>query len=153
MQGETMKFDKETQTRILRVAGDRSEGKNIAEVDERIVHIMDLHPEFDPVWDMGEMAIYPQEIDGKVVNPFVHTVLHVVVDKQIQDYSPEFVAETYQRLKDGGADEHAALHGIIGIYAKLYFANFRKGEIFSNLDYESELNQLHLNPGSASAES
>lgn len=147
-----MKFDKETQTRILRVAGDRSEGKDIAEVDERIVQIMDLHPEFDSIWDMGEMAIYPQEIDGKVVNPFVHTVLHVVVDKQIQDYSPEFVAETYQRLKTGGVEEHEALHAIIGIYAKLYFANFRKGEIFSNLDYEAELNQLQSNRDSAEAE-
>ena len=148
-----MKFDKETQTRILRVAGDRSEGKNIGEVDERIVHIMDLHPEFDSIWDMGEMAIYPQEIDGKVVNPFVHTVLHVIVDKQIQDYTPGFVAETYQRLKTDGVDEHEALHAIIGVYANLYFANFRKGEPFSNLDYEAELNQLQLNRDSAEAES
>ena len=147
-----MKFDKETQTRILRVAGDRSEGNNIEEVDERIVHVMDLHPEFDDVWDLGEMAIYPQEIDGKVVNPFVHTVLHVVVDKQIEDYTPEFVAETYERLKKGGAKEHEALHSIIGIYATLYFANFRKGEPFSNLDYEAELNMLNVNSDSPEAQ-
>ena len=91
---------------------------------------------------MGEMAVYPQEIDGQVVNPFVHTVLHVIVDKQIIDESPYFVAETYHRLLEQGVDEHEALHAIIGVYANLYFKNFRRGDGFSNLDYQAELNQL-----------
>ena len=139
-----MQFDKETQQRILRVAGQRIEGQDVDEIDERIVHVMDLHPEYNAIWEMGEMAVYPQEIDGKVVNPFVHTVLHVTVDKQIQDENPEFVAENFRRLIKDGADEHEALHGIIGIYADLYFRTFRKGDTFSNLDYQSELENLFL---------
>ncbi|MFQ5483050.1 MAG: DUF1841 family protein [Nitrospinaceae bacterium] len=137
-----MQFDKDTQQRILRVAGQRMEDQPIDEIDSRIAHIMDMHPEFNDIWEMGEMAVYPQEIDGKVVNPFVHTVLHVVVDKQILDDSPEFVAATRRRLLAEGAAEHEALHGIIGVYAELYFRNFRRGETFSNLDYKSELEKL-----------
>ena len=97
-----MQFDKETQTRILRVAGERVGGDDIAEVDQRIAQVMDMHPEFDATWEMGDMALYPQEINGAVINPFVHTVWHVMVDKQIQDESPEFVAETYNRLVKEG---------------------------------------------------
>jgi hypothetical protein len=140
-----MQFDKETQTRILRVAGERIGGDDIAEIDQRIAQVMDMHPEFDAAWEMGDMAVYPQEIDGKVINPFVHTVWHVMVDKQIQDESPEFVSETYKRLMKEGLDSHDALHAIIGVYADLYYGNFRKGDGFSNLDYESQLEGLSVN--------
>lgn len=142
-----MQFDKETQTHILRVAGERVGGGDIAEVDERIAQVMDLHPEFDATWEMGDMALYPQEIEGQIINPFVHTVWHVMVDKQIQDESPEFVAETYNRLMEGGADSHDALHAIIGVYAGLYYGNFRKGDSFSNLEYETQLVGLSANAG------
>ncbi len=137
-----MQFDKETQTHILRVAGERVGGEDIAEVDERIAQVMDLHPEFDAAWEMGDMALYPQEIDGHVISPFVHTVWHVMVDKQIQDESPEFVAETYNRLVEDGLDSHKALHAIIEVYASLYYGSFRKGDSFSNLDYETKLSHL-----------
>jgi len=140
-----MQFDKETQIHILRVAGERAGGSDIAEVDQRIAQVMDMHPEFNATWEMGDMAIYPQEIDGKVINPFVHTVWHVMVDKQIHDESPEFVAEAYTRLMEEGLDSHEALHAIIGIYAEIYYSNFRKGDSFSNLDYETNLARLSVN--------
>ncbi len=144
-----MQFDKETQTQILRVAGERAGGGDIAEIDQRIAHVMDMHPEFDATWEMGDMALYPQEIDGMVINPFVHTVWHVMVDKQIEDEAPEFVAETYNRLMAQGLDKHEALHAIIGVYADLYYGNFRKGDSFSNLDYESRLMRLSVNTESS----
>lgn len=137
-----MQFDKETQNRILRVAGERVGGGEIEEVDRRIIQVMDMHPEFDAAWEMGEMALYPQEIDGHVVSPFVHTVWHVMVDKQIQDEAPEIVAETYNRLMTEGLEAHEALHAIIGIYAELYYGSFRQGDSFSNLNYEARLMQL-----------
>ena len=68
-----------------------------------------------------------------------------MVDKQIQDESPEFVAETFNRLKDEGSDPHEALHAIIGVYADLYYGSFRKGDGFSNLDYQAQLLGLSVN--------
>ena len=140
-----MQFDKETQAHVLRVAGQRIGGEDMSIVDRRIADVMDMHPEFDAAWEMGDMAIYPQEINGSIINPFVHTVWHVMVDKQIQDESPEFVAETYNRLMKDGLESHDALHAIIGIYADLYYGTFRKGDGFSNLDYESQLQGLSVN--------
>lgn len=137
-----MDFDKETQVRILQVAAGREEGKTFEELDERIAHVMDLHPEFDEIWKQGELAAYPQEIDGKVVSPFVHTVLHVTVDRQISLGQPEFVPEAYNRLIGQGMEEHHALHAVMSIYAELHFSNLRKGQQFDTLDYQSQLQYL-----------
>ncbi len=137
-----MQFDKETQTRILRVASDRQQGREIEELDERISHVMDLHPEFEEVWSMGEMAAYPQEINGEIVSPFVHTVLHTIVDSQIRTEQPECVEKTFKRLSEQGMSEHEALHAIIAVYADLHFSSVRQGSPFDQLDYESRLDYL-----------
>ena len=137
-----MQFDKETQTRILRIASDRQQGRPLEELDERIGHVMDLHPEFEEIWTMGEMAAYPQEINGEIVSPFVHTVLHTIVDSQIRTEQPEFVLQTFKRLCGQGMEEHDALHAIIAVYADIHFACFRQGKPFDQLDYESRLDYL-----------
>ena len=137
-----MQFDKETQERILRVASDRHQGRDIEELDERIAYVMDLHPEFEEIWTMGEMAAYPQEINGEIVSPFVHTVLHTIVDSQIRTEQPECVLKTFTRLKEQGMKEHEALHAIIAVYADLHFSSFRQGNPFDQLDYESRLDYL-----------
>ncbi|MBT6408308.1 MAG: DUF1841 family protein, partial [Nitrospina sp.] len=101
-----MQFDKETQVRILRVASDRQQGREVEELDDRISYVMDMHPEFEEIWAMGEMAAYPQEINGQIVSPFVHTVLHTIVDSQIRTEQPEFVVKTLNRLLGQGLEEH-----------------------------------------------
>ena len=137
-----MQFDKETQVRILRVASDRHQGKDIEELDARLAHVMDLHPEFEEIWTMGEMAAYPQEINGQVVSPFVHTVLHTIVDSQIRTEKPEFVIQAFNKLVEQGMEEHEVLHAIIAVYADLHFSSFRQGKPFDQLDYESRLGYL-----------
>jgi hypothetical protein len=137
-----MQFDKETQVRILRVASDRQQGREVEELDDRISYVMDMHPEFEEIWAMGEMAAYPQEINGQIVSPFVHTVLHTIVDSQIRTEQPEFVVKTLNRLLGQGLEEHEALHAIIASFADIHFASFRQGKPFDQLDYESRLGYL-----------
>ena len=137
-----MEFDKDTQVRVLQVAAGREEGQAFEELDARIAHVMDMHPEFDKIWKQGELATHPQEINGQVVNPFVHTVLHVIIDKQILTGQFEFVEETYLRLKNQGMEDHDALHAVIAVYAELHFSTFRQGKQFDTLDYESRLAYL-----------
>lgn len=137
-----MEFDKDSQVRVLQVAAGREEGQDFEELDARIAYVMDMHPEFDEIWKQGELATHPQEINGQVVNPFVHTALHVTIDRQILTGQLEFVEETYKRLKDQGMDDHHVLHVIISVYAELYFSTFRQGKQFDTLDYESRLAYL-----------
>jgi hypothetical protein len=91
---------------------------------------------------MGEMAAYPQEINGQIVSPFVHTVLHTIVDSQIRTEQPEFVIKAFNKLREQGMEEHEVLHAIIAVYADLHFSSFRQGKPFDQLDYESRLGYL-----------
>ncbi|MBI4388767.1 MAG: DUF1841 family protein [Nitrospinae bacterium] len=143
-----MAFDKDTQKRIFRVADARSRGEEIDEMDARIAWVMDLHPEFEPLWPNGELSAIPQEINGQIVNPFVHTVLHTIVDRQILNQDPEFVAETHRRLMGEGIDEHDSLHAIISQYADLYFSSVRRGGgQFDQLEYQSRLARISVSDG------
>lgn len=137
-----LSFDKESQGRIFEIAAERAQGKPIKEGDERVVHALDAHPEFDDIWTQGELAAHPQEVNGTVVNPFVHIVFHVIVDRQVSDEDPDFVAETHNRLTGQGMNEHDSLHAVIQVYADIYFANFRKGREFDHLEYQTRLNML-----------
>jgi hypothetical protein len=84
----------------------------------------------------------PREINGMIVNPFVHTVLHVIIDRQLQLGDPEYVVAAYKRLTDQGTESHEALHAIIAVFADLHFASTRRGGQFDSLDYESQINGL-----------
>ncbi|NIQ03026.1 MAG: DUF1841 family protein, partial [Nitrospinaceae bacterium] len=141
-----------TQVRILRVAADREQGRPVEQLDECVARVMDMHPEFDEIWKQGELATYPQEINGQVVSPFVHTVLHVTVDQQIQNEDPPFVSEAYKRLSEQGMDDHEVLHAIIAVYADLYFTTFRRGKQFDMLDYQSRLSYLSYEDAEEEAE-
>ena len=141
-----MDFDKESQQRILRVAADKNEGRPTKEIDGRIAKVLELHPEFDSIWEEGEMASIPREVNGMIVNPFVHTVLHVTIDRQLQVGDPEYVATAYVRLVGQGMDEHEALHAIIAIYANLHFAKTRRDMQFDALAYETQINSLSFKP-------
>ena len=65
-----MEFDKESQQRILRVAADKNEGRPIEEIDEQIAGVLDLHPEFDPIWEEGEIAWHPERELVNINNVF-----------------------------------------------------------------------------------
>jgi hypothetical protein len=144
IEGNMVAFDKESQARILKVAELRREGKEIDEMDERIDFVMDMHPEYDELWEMGELACYPQEVEGKIVNPFVHTVLHVKIAQQILLERPPFVLETQKRLEEAGMDSHEVLHVIIQEYANIHFDNFRNDRGFDELAYYNQLKNLNF---------
>lgn len=135
-------FDKENQWRFTRIAESRARKKDLDEEDARIADIMDQHPEFDEVWPLREMSAQPQEVNGSIVNPFVHTMLHLVIEKQIEVENPPEAAETLKNLLEQGLDRHDAIHRIAAVYADLYFRNFRKGAAFEETIYLEQLARL-----------
>ena len=114
--------------------------------DALIANIMDQHPEFDEIWHLGEMSSYPQEVNGTIVNPFLHMTLHVIIEKQIETENPPEVAETLKILLAQHLDRHEAIHRIVTVYADLYFRNFRKGAAFEESIYLEQLKQLRGEP-------
>lgn len=109
---------------------------------EMIAEAMIGHPEFDPFWCQGEMVFHPQEIDGYIVNPLVHTGLHVAIEKQLLTESPEEVTVTFQALLAKGLARHEAIHKIAALWGDLYFRSVRRGGPFDEGAYVEELKFL-----------
>ena len=137
-----MLFDRDNQWRFTTIAKKRRQAEPIDEEDALIVQAMDLHPELDPLWELGEMSATPQEVNGTVVNPFIHTSLHVLVEKQLQSKSPPEIVDALNALLNRGIDRHEAVHAIASVYADLYFTTFRRGQQFEELTYVELLKQL-----------
>jgi hypothetical protein len=109
---------------------------------EMIAEAMKGHPELDPYWPQGEAAFSPQEINGYVVNPLVHIGLHVAVEKQLMNQSPEEVEVVFKALLEKGMSRHEAIHQIAGLWGDLYFRSVRRGGPLEEGVYIEELKTL-----------
>ena len=141
-----MLFDKDNQWRFTTIAKKRLETTEFEGEEALIAQAMNLHPELDPLWELGELSATPQEVNGTVVNPFIHTALHVLIEKQLLDKSPPEAVETLTVLTGRGADRHEAVHAIAAVYAELYFTSFRRGQSFEETSYIELLRQLVVYP-------
>jgi hypothetical protein len=137
-----MLFDRDNQWRFTTVAKKRLQAIPLEGDDALIAEAMDLHPELDPMWELGELSAAPQEVNGTVVNPFIHTALHVLIEKQLQEKSPPEIVETLEALIRRGVDRHEAVHAIASVYAELYFTSFRRGQHFEETAYVELLKRL-----------
>ena len=107
-----------------------------------IAAVMKEHPEFNPFWEAGETAFYPHEIQGFVVNPLVHTGLHVIIEKQLLEENPAEVGLALGHLIEKGTTRHEALHRIAALWGDLYFRSVRQGNPFDDGAYLQELMSL-----------
>jgi len=136
-------FSHENQHKFIQIAGKLKQGTPLSSGEELLIsEIMSQHPEFIPIWELGDLSAAPQEINGEVVNPFVHTALHLAMEKQIDINDPVEVVEVIDRLIKKGMDRHDIIHQIGGVYASLYFSSLRKGEMFEEFSYIELVRQM-----------
>lgn len=109
---------------------------------EMVVQALKDHPEFDPFWEQGDAALHPQEIDGYKVNPLIHTRLHVLIEKQLEDENPLETKETYDALIKAGIPRHEAIHRIAGLWGNFYFKAIREGSFMDEYGYIQALKGL-----------
>ena len=110
--------------------------------DALIAEMMNWHPEFDEIWPLGEFSSQPREIKGQMVNPFIHTALHVIVEQQIVQELPPEISKSFKKLLSQGNDRHGASHQIGTIYARHYFDSFRLGQPFDEDSYILDVENL-----------
>ncbi|MFQ5580045.1 MAG: DUF1841 family protein [Nitrospiria bacterium] len=119
-----------------------SQGEALSGDRALIAHAMKDHPEFNPFWPQGELAFHPQEIEGYVVNPLVHTGIHVAVEKQLSSLDPEEATLALQALLKRGISHHEAVHRIGGLWGELYFKSVREGAAPDEWTYVEELKAM-----------
>ncbi len=135
-------FSKQALSMYFKVWDRMKKGEELSGDAEMIADVMKAHPEFDPWWPQGEMAFHPQEIDGYIVNPLIHTGLHVAVEKQLFSQSPEEVEVVFKTLLEKGLPRHEAIHRIAGLWGDLYFRSVRRGDPMEESTYIEELKML-----------
>ena len=136
-------FDKENQHKFIRIAEQLKKGLPPGEGEEAMIaYILSQHSEFEQVWELGEMSATPQEINGQIVNPFVHTALHLAMEKQIEKNDPTEVVEAVNKLLKKGMERHEVIHQLGGVYANIYFSNFRKGQMFEEFSYIETIKEM-----------
>jgi hypothetical protein len=121
-------------------------GETLSGDAELMSEIMRDHPEFDPFWGAGETAFQPQEINGFMVNPLVHTGLHTAIEKQLINDDPVEVGVALKHLLEKGVSRHEAIHQIAGIWGDLYFRSVRRGGPFDEWIYLQALEALTEQP-------
>lgn len=139
-------FSKQAVPMYIQVWERMKKGEDLMGDAEMIAEAMQAHPEFDPFWPQGEMLFYPQEINGFIVNPLVHTGLHVAVEKQLFNQNPEEVEVAFKALLEKGIPRHDAIHHIAGLWGDLYFQSVRRGNPMEESVYIEELKALADRP-------
>ncbi|MFQ5597888.1 MAG: DUF1841 family protein [Nitrospiria bacterium] len=118
------------------------QGAELSDEAEEVAKVLREHPEFDPFWGQGGAALQPQEIEGYIVNPLIHTRLHVIIERQIFEQNPEEVKDVFRVLLDHGTSRHEAIHQIAGLWGDLYFRSIRQGSFFDEYGYVEALKGL-----------
>ncbi len=118
------------------------QGVDLVDDEALVANAMRHHPEFDSFWSEGDAAIHPQEVDGYVVNPLIHTGLHFIVEKQILEKNPIEAVTALDALLEDGIDRHDALHQLIGLWGELYFRSIRQASQLYEWEYIELLNRL-----------
>ena len=136
-------FSKENQHKFIQVAGKLKNGTPLQGSEEYLIaEIMSEHPEFIPIWELGDLSASPQEVNGEIVNPFVHTALHLAMERQISISDPLEVIEIFNQMIKKGKDRHDTIHQIGGVYASLYFSSLRNGQMFEEFSYVEIVKEL-----------
>ena len=135
-------FSKQAVTIYNQIWDKVQKGEELMGDAELIADEMKRHPEFDPFWNQGEAAFQPQEINGYIVNPLVHTGLHVAVEKQLFNDDPEEVSVVFKALLEKGTPRHEVIHQIAGLWGNLYFKSVRRGGPLEESVYIEELKAM-----------
>ena len=89
-------------------------GEPLGPKEEKIVRILEEHPEFSEFWQ-GTVLEGSVEIDGKIINPFLHVQMHSMVESQLEAGKPPEVSRTLDRLVEAGLSRHEAIHRIVAV--------------------------------------
>ncbi len=140
-------FSSEALAEYVEIWRQMKKGEELLSDDaEEVVEVMKDHAEFDPFWEQGDAALHPQEIEGYVVNPLIHTRLHVLVERQLLEENPTEVKEAYDAMLKRGMVRHEIIHQIAGLWGNLYFKSIRGGALMDESGYCEALKTLTKPP-------
>jgi hypothetical protein len=112
-------------------------------LDEEIyAEQLELHPEYQEFLATSGLDETFLDEMGQEVNPHLHLMTHVILEKQLRFNDPPFVRQTIGRLEARGVDPHEARHAVMTVLVELMWEVVTQKRSFDNKRYEKELKKL-----------
>jgi hypothetical protein len=106
----------------------------------RLIKILKEHPEYYEVWDhLEEYGDEDVEIDG--VSPIMHINIHGVIENQLADDTPPFVAKALLKLTNNGVSRHEAIHVIGNALAEQIWTMMAQKQEYDQIKYQQDINR------------
>ena len=112
----------------------RDERASMHPTERRLLELLESHREYRPFWEGADPG--PEE------NPFLHVVMHEVIDRQVAKDDPPGTREAFERLVNGGVDPHDAQHRILEVFARAMHELMAAGRPLDPADYRARLDAL-----------
>lgn len=102
----------------------------------RIVEILRLHPEYQPLLESGEDALERDfHPDGGETNPFFHLGLHLAILDQVSIDQPHGIRSIYAELRANLSDSHALDHHMMDCLAQALWLAQQGNGVFDERGY------------------
>jgi Domain of unknown function (DUF1841) len=119
------------------------ESMPVEPVEDQIIGVIELHPEYAKVLETGEDALdrdYTPE--GGQTNPFLHMGLHLAIREQVATNRPPGIANVHRALAGKLGDTHIAEHAMIECLGAALWNAQRSGQPPDEASYLEELRRL-----------
>jgi len=110
-----------------------SEEQKLARI--MLEHKDDFHNKFEFADVMAEHDFIP----GQETNPFLHIVLHLIIENQLEQRDPIEVYQFYLSMRKKKADQHEAIHLASRIFVHYLFDSLKYQRPFDNEGYVNSL--------------
>ncbi len=109
--------------------------------DAQLVQALRDHPEYYAVWDHANEFLQEQVvIEG--INPFLHVVMHQVVENQAAQNNPPEVRAVLEFKVSRRIPRHQAVHEIAYEFTQILWPALRNRQAFDNDAYRRKLDKL-----------
>jgi Domain of unknown function (DUF1841) len=119
------------------------ESMPVEPVEDQIIGVIELHPEYAKVLETGEDALdrdYTPE--GGQTNPFLHMGLHLAIREQVATNRPPGIANVHRALAGKLGDTHIAEHAMIECLGAALWNAQRSGQPPDEASYLEALRRL-----------
>jgi hypothetical protein len=106
----------------------------------RLIKVMREHGEYYDVWDkLEEYGDQDIEVDG--VSPIMHINIHGIIENQLADKEPPFVARALLKLTNNGVTRHEAIHVIGNALAEQIWVIMSEEKTYDDHKYQQDINR------------
>ena len=111
--------------------------------DRKLARIMLQHrEEYHNQFEFADVMAEHDFIPGQETNPFLHIILHQIIENQLEQRDPIQVYQFYLSMRKKNSDHHEAIHLVSIIFVHFLFDSLKDQKPFDNTGHVNTLIKL-----------